>query len=289
MTTVIADSGSTKTDWRIITNNKENVAFSTIGFNPVLTNAALIIKELEPFFVDNLLNQSVEKIHYYGAGCWNKESCSIVQKALAVFFKNADIQVTNDLLGAARAVCGNQAGIACILGTGANSCLYDGQKIVDNIPALGYIMGDEGSGAYLGKQLLQSYFYRALPQEIAKKLTREYDISKKILLEKVYQHKGGNKYLASFAKFIMAHKKHPFIKKMLADSFDDFINKQLLKYDNATDFSIHFIGSIAYFSKEILSEVLENNGLQLGKIIRQPIEGLVEFHSKNIHLQQKDE
>ena len=289
MTTVIADSGSTKTDWRIIIDAKEITAFSTIGFNPVLTNTKLIINELTPFFTNNSLNESIEKVYYYGAGCWNVESCSIVQAALSVFFTNADIQVTNDLLGAARAVCGNQAGIVCILGTGSNSCLYDGQKIIDNIPALGYIMGDEGSGAYLGKQLLQSYFYRALPKEIAEQLTTEYDISKKILLEKIYQHKGGNKYLASFAKFIMAHKKHPFIKTMLADSFDIFINKQLLKYDNATDFPIHFIGSIAYFSTEILREVLANNGLQLGKIIRQPIEGLVEFHSKNIHLQQKDE
>lgn len=278
MTTIIADSGSTKTDWRIISNDQEIGVISTIGFNPVLTNTELIIKELAPVFADNSLNQSVEAIHYYGAGCWNVDSCSVVLKALASIFPTAEINVTNDLLGAARAVCGHEAGIACILGTGANSCLYDGKKIVDNIPALGFIMGDEGSGAYLGKRLLQSYFYRALPKEIAEKLTATHAISKKIMLEQVYYNKGGNRYLASFAKFLIREKEHPFVKQLITDSFDIFIKRQLLKYENTTEYPIHFIGSIAYFLKDILSDTLATNGLQLGKIIKQPIEGLVDFH-----------
>ena len=156
--------------------------------------------------------------------------------------------------------------------------MYDGQKIVDNIPALGYIVGDEGSGAYLGKRLLQSYFYRALPTEIEKKLLTKHDISKKIMLEKVYHNKGGNKYLASLAKFLIEEKNHPFVKKLIAASFNIFIKRQLLKYKNAKDYPIHFIGSIAYYSADILSETLEKNRLQLGKIIQQPIEGLVDFH-----------
>lgn len=278
MAIIIADSGSTKTDWKIISKTEEVVTFNTIGFNPVLMNTALIMKELRPVFSDNVLNQSIKEIYYYGAGCWNLDSCSIVLKALEGFFPLAEIRVTNDLLGAARAVCGHQKGIACILGTGANSCLYDGQKIIDNVPALGFIMGDEGSGAYLGKRLLQSYFYRALPKEIEERLITKYDISKKIMLENVYHKKGGNTYLANYAKFVIAEKKDPFVRQLITGSFDIFIKNQLLKYEKVADYPIHFIGSIAYFLEEILSEVLEQNGLKLGKIIQQPIDGLVDFH-----------
>lgn len=275
---LLADSGSTKTDWRIISKTNDNQVVSTIGFNPVLTTTAKIIEELSIAFDHKTVNQNITAVYYYGAGCWDITTCSIVSKALKVIFPAAEIWVTNDLLGAARAVCGKQAGITCILGTGANSCLYDGEKVIDNVPALGFIMGDEGSGAYLGKQLLKSYFYRELPKPLADKLVKKQPISKKIMLAQVYQSKTGNQYLASFAKFIIQEKAHPFIKQMIANSFDNFLQRQVLKYDGAINYPIHFIGSIAYFLKDILSECLTANGLQLGTIIRQPIDGLVEFH-----------
>lgn len=275
---LIADSGSTKTDWRIIPKTNDIQAVSTIGFNPVLTTTAKIMEELTATFTNKTVNQKIKAIYYYGAGCWDKTTCAVVYNALKVIFPRAKIEVTNDLLGAARAVCGKEAGIACILGTGANSCLYDGQKVIDNVAALGYIMGDEGSGAYLGKQLLKSYFYRELPQVLVEKLVKEQPISKKILVEEVYQSKTGNRYLASFAKFIIQEQAHPFIKQMIADSFNQFIQRQVKKYDGASNYPIHFIGSIAYFLKDILEERLKANGLQLGQIIRQPIDGLVEFH-----------
>lgn len=276
---LIADSGSTKTDWKIVADNQQVTNIQTIGFNPVLTNTELIIKELTPFFKDKETNLSLTNVHYYGAGCWDADSCIIVLSALAYFFPNAEIEVTNDLLGAARAVCGQESGIACILGTGANSCLYDGKKIVDNVPALGYIMGDEGSGAYLGKQLLRHYFYRALPSDLKEKLEETQEVSKKILIEEVYKGKAGNRYLASFARFLIQEKKHPFVQKLISDAFDEFIEKQLLKYNNAKHLPIHFIGSIAFFLADILRERLMVHHLQLGKIIRQPIDGLVEFHT----------
>ncbi len=275
---LIADSGSTKTDWRILHDKHNLQTVSTIGFNPVLTNTENIIAELAANFKDKVINQQLTHVYYYGAGCWDKATCSVVSKAIKAIFPMAKIEVTNDLLGAARAVCGNEAGIACILGTGANSCLYDGQKIIDNVPALGFIMGDEGSGAYLGKQLLKSYFYRALPKSLSDKLVKEQPISKKIMLENVYQSKSGNRYLASFAKFIIREKEHPFIKKMVGDAFDNFIQQQVKKYDGEANYPIHFIGSIAYFLKDILIERLAANELQIGNIIRQPIDGLVEFH-----------
>jgi len=276
---LIADSGSTKTDWKFVAENQQVTNIQTIGFNPVLTNTELIIKELSPIFKDKALNLAVTNVHYYGAGCWDKHSCIIVLSALEHFFSNAEIEVTNDLLGAARAVCGHESGVACILGTGANSCLYDGKKIVDNVPALGFIMGDEGSGAYLGKQLLRHYFYRSLPADLKVKLDKRQEISKKILIEEVYKGKTGNRYLASFAKFLIQEKKHPFIQKLISDAFDEFIKKQLLKYHNVMHLPVHFIGSIAFFLADILRARLMAHHLQLGKIIRQPIDGLVEFHT----------
>ncbi|MFK7979327.1 MAG: hypothetical protein AB8G86_05065 [Saprospiraceae bacterium] len=275
---LIADSGSTKTDWRLLQNGQPVEAINTIGFNPVLTNTAQITKELSKVFTNKTINQTINSVYYYGAGCWNQATCAVVSNALEVLFPNAIIDVTNDLLGAARAVCGKDAGITCILGTGANSCLYDGRTIIDNVPALGFIMGDEGSGAYLGKQLLKSHFYRELPKILSDKLLQEQPISKKIMLEQVYQSTSGNRYLASFAKFIIQEQTHPFMHQLVADAFDNFIVRQVQKYDGATNYPIHFIGSIAYFLKDILIERLEKSGLQIGNIIRQPIDGLVDFH-----------
>lgn len=277
---LIADSGSTKTDWRCIDTDQVVTHISTIGFNPVLVDTSLIIKSLKTVFLDKKWNKKIVHIYYYGAGCWDEQSCLVVKNALVHFFPKADIQVTNDLLGAARAVCGMTPGIACILGTGANSCLFDGQKIVDNVPPLGFIMGDEGSGAYLGKQLLKHYFYRELPSDLKKKLDLQKTVSKKKLIKKVYRGKKGNRYLASFAEFIIQEKGHPFMQQLISDAIDQFISRQVLKYKKVDQLPIHFIGSIAYFLKKILKKRLAQYNLQLGKVIRQPIDGLVEFHKQ---------
>lgn len=277
---LIADAGSTKTDWKLVENTTTISTIKTIGFNPVLTNTQLIISELKKSFSKKNINNKIQAIYYYGAGCWNEATCQIVERALIAIFPNARISVTNDLLGAAKSVCGKETGIACILGTGANSCLFDGQKIIDNVSALGYIMGDEGSGAYLGKTLLQSYFYRELPNDLKIKLEQQYPISKQQLIANVYQNKGGNRYLANFATFIIKEKEHPFIQKLIADAFELFVSRQVLKYQNVQDLPIHFIGSIACFLEDILDEVLKRHQLTLGKIIRQPIDGLVDYHTK---------
>lgn len=275
---LIADSGSSKTDWCFLQDGQPIQAVSTIGFNPVLTNTAKIYKELEKKFTDIKINQVVNAVHYYGAGCWDEVSCTIVEKAIKAIFPNAKINVTNDLLGAARSVCGKKAGIACILGTGANSCLYDGETIIDNVPALGFIIGDEGSGAYLGKQLLKSYFYRELPEKLATKLIAEQPISKQLLLKNIYQSTTGNRYLAEFAKFVIQNKAHPFILQIIETAFDNFLDRQVKKYLGVATYPIHFIGSIAYFLEDILTHRLLESGLQKGNIIRQPIDGLVDFH-----------
>jgi N-acetylglucosamine kinase-like BadF-type ATPase len=275
---IIADSGSTKTDWKLIDEEGQIASIHSLGLNPSTQDSALIISELTKTFSDKKVNQSVQQIYYYGAGCWNEKTCNIITHALQQIFPKAKSAVTNDLLGASRAVCGKEAGIACILGTGANSCLFDGENIIDNVPALGYIMGDEGSGAYLGKRLLSAYFYRELPADLKDKLQQQYEVSKKALIENVYQGKRGNRYLAQFARFVIKEQKHPFIQLLIKDAFQLFIEKQVLKYEKAKDLPIHFVGSIAFYLEDILNKVLIDKQLNIGKIIQQPIDGLIHFH-----------
>ncbi len=278
---VIADSGSTKTAWRVVRDEQSIIPYSTTGFNPVTASTELIAKEMQLVFKETFFLAKVTTVYYYGAGCWDNASCTIVEKALRRVFPNAVIAVTNDLIAAARATCGTRPGIVGILGTGSNSCLYDGEKIKDNVTSLGYIIGDEGSGTHLGKNLLKSYFYRELPPVLEKKLEAQYTISKKKLIERVYFKKGGNTYLAAFAKFIIQEKEHPFIKKIVEEALETFVKRHLLKYENTRNLPIHFVGSIAFFLKEILKEVLELNNLKIGNIIQQPIEGLIRYHLEN--------
>ncbi|MEM6317002.1 MAG: hypothetical protein AAF960_04990 [Bacteroidota bacterium] len=276
--TIIADSGSTKTDWVLLNRDKGMESFSTNGLNPVLLDKAAIISEIGATFSKGSLSSKVNAVHFYGAGCFDEPHCTIVESALQVIFPNASFWINNDLLAAARAICGTSEGIACILGTGANSCFFDGQKIVDNVPPLGYILGDEGSGTYLGKQLLRHYFYRELPPELERRLLADFSISKKKVIEAVYRQPNGNRYLANFAKWIIEQKKHPFVQQLLLNALDDFIKRQVLKYDRVREVPIHFIGSIAFFLQKEVKIVIEKNGLLLGKINRRPMEGLIKFH-----------
>ncbi|MEM1122786.1 MAG: hypothetical protein AAGJ18_20240 [Bacteroidota bacterium] len=280
--TIIADSGSTKTDWVLASKGKSIATFSTNGLNPVLLDRTAIISEIGATFSKHPFSTQVHQVHFYGAGCFDEPHCGIVESALKTIFPNASFRVNNDLLAAARAVCGNSEGIACILGTGANSCFFDGQKILDNIPPLGFILGDEGSGAYLGKQLLKHYFYRELPPELERKLLADFSITKKEVIEAVYRQPNANRYLATFAKWIIQQKAHPVVQNLLIAALEDFIKRQVLKYDRVREVPIHFIGSIAFFLQEEINLVLKNNRLQLGKIIRRPMEGLVRFHLQSL-------
>lgn len=278
---LIADAGSSKIDWIICTSQKVLEKQTSTGFNPITHHPDILINTLNEHSNKKIINPSIKNIFYYGAGCWDAINCQIVYDVLVHFFPNSNIEVESDLLGAARASNGNQKGITCILGTGTNTCLYDGTKIIDNIPALGYIIGDEGSGAFLGKQLLSSYFYRTIPAELNIKLENKYNISKTELIKSVYKSPGANQYLASFVSFLVAEKEHSFIKKLILEGFDTLIKKQLLKYEYIKQLPVHFIGSIAFFFHQELETMLTQHGLKIGKIIRHPIEGLVHFHQKN--------
>ena len=275
---VIADAGSTTTDWLLLTTNGTSHQVSSKGLNPAIQPASTINDTIKARFSEKAVNQQIRKVYYFGAGCWNEATCLIVEQVLASVFPNAMIAVHSDVVGAIKATCGHQAGITCILGTGSNSCLYDGQQVVDAIPSMGYIVGDEGSGSAMGKQLLQHYFYRELPNDLHQLFWEAYQLEKQTVIEKVYRQKGGNHYLASFTIFLSAHKEHPFIIKLVKDNLKEFLVRHVLKYKKSTVLPIHFVGSIAYHFNDLLVSCLQEKELQMGKILQQPIEALGQYY-----------
>jgi glucosamine kinase len=277
---VVVDGGSTKADWKMI--NAEGItSLTTKGFNPVFHSEEQIFEALSEAFADKDLHTAkAEQIFYYGAGCWDDRRKGTVHRALQRIFKNADIEVEHDLLGAARATCGREPGIACIVGTGSNSCLYDGTEVIDNITNLGYLLGDEGSGTHLAKRLLRAYFYRELPKVLSDKLDATLPEGKQSILDKVYSLDPPNAYLASFTKFMGDHQNHPFILRILFDSFEQFIDRHVRKYHNHMVLPVHFIGSVAYYFRTTFEVILEEREMRPGVFIQKPIDNLVKFHTE---------
>ncbi len=273
---LIADSGSSKTDWLVL-SEKETLPFYGKGLNPVVASASLIAKELQTIFSNKSWRPAITQIYFFGAGCWNEATSRTISNALAPLFPTATIEVASDILGAIKATCGDNEGITCILGTGSNSCWYDGSSIKDQIPSLGYQLGDEGGGAYLGKQLLRHYFYRELPEDLQRDFIAQYPITKQEVIHRLYQQQGGNRYLASFAPFLKEQQPHPFVKQLLKDSFDEFLVRHVLKYQVNQAVPIHFIGSIAFHFQAILKERIAVHQLQMGTIVDKPILGLERY------------
>ena len=276
----IADCGSTKADWKIITPTGEILDQSTRGFNPFILDSAAIEKILLQDFEDTLNKSEAKEVYFYGAGCSDEYRNNIVLTALQKAFPNAKIKVHHDLLASARALCGIQAGIACILGTGSNSCLYDGVEVIDNVTNMGSLMGDEGSGYHLGKELLRGYFYRELPKDLEEDFEVFCPIGKRGILNNTYDSPTPNVYLASFTKFLSQNKSHPYIQNIVFNCFDEFVIRHVQKYEGNIKLKINFVGSIAFHFQDILKSVLASHSLHLGKIIQKPINSLVDFHLK---------
>lgn len=277
---VVVDSGSTKADWKMV-NSAGTKTISTMGFNPVFHTENKIYQELQEAFDGGVKPAEAMQVYYYGAGCWDEKLKGVVNNALSRIFYNADIEVEHDLLGAARATCGKAPGIACILGTGSNSCLYDGARVTDNVTNLGYLLGDEGSGTHLGKSLIRAYFYRELPRKLKEKLDEAYPGGKQEMLSHIYGKETPNVYLASFTRFMSQNIEHPFIQRLLYNSFGEFIDRHARKYHNHLSLPIHFIGSIAFYFQDIIRAVLEERAMSSGIFIQKPIDNLVAFHTKN--------
>ena len=263
---LVADSGSTKTDWMI-----SGELITAQGINPVTMVDEDITARIPVF-----PGISVSEVFFYGAGCVEPFS-QRVRQALARVFPQATIHVESDLLGAARALFGQQPGIACILGTGSNTCLYDGKTITDNIPPLGYILGDEGSGAVLGKLFLNKLFKRELPDSLSQDFFQWSQLTYAEIIDKVYRQPAANRFLASLSPFIREHLDEPAISILVYEHFNAFVRKNVLKYQRP-DLCVSFVGSIAEHYRDVLSNTLQANDLQLGEILSRPIERLWTYH-----------
>jgi len=275
---LIADSGATKTDWRQIFSRQDTRSFQTEGFNPFFVDSRFIQNEVDSELVPYIDSRHVKEVFFYGAGCSAVEQCIIVEDGLKPIFPDARIKVENDLLGAARALCGHNEGIACILGTGSNSCYYDGKKITENVPSLGYILGDEGSGAYIGKKLLKEIMSLNAPPEIRELFANKFNYGRVHILTHLYNQAMPSRFLASFVRFVTENIKHPFMHALVHDAFLDFFNTQVVKYPRYTEIPVCCTGSVAFFFSDLLKEVAKEKGIEIHKIMQSPVEGLVEYH-----------
>ncbi|MFN0216294.1 MAG: hypothetical protein ACKVT2_18700 [Saprospiraceae bacterium] len=275
---IIADCGSTKCDWLLTRGGRDQQLENTVGFSPFFHSTPEIRYIIEDQLLSKLNVNDVGEIYFYGTGVHDDHRAEIVAGALKACFPKATVEVKHDLLGAARAVCGRNAGIACILGTGSNSCYFDGVKILDNVPSLGWLLGDEGSGTHLGKALLRAWFYRELPADINAAFKTAYPEGEHAIKDRAYE-KGANAYLATFTRFLSEHLQHPYIQKLVSDCLGEFLDRHVCKYQGHQHVPIHFVGSIAHHFQEILSKCMEDKRLQLGRIERKPIYPLAEYHT----------
>lgn len=274
---IIADCGSTKCDWLLTHGHRDQQLENTVGFSPFFHTSSEIRDIIEDQLLPKVKAEDITEVYFYGTGVHDAHRAEIVATALRACFPHAKVEVEHDLLGAARSVCGRNAGIACILGTGSNSCYYDGVKILDNVPSLGWLLGDEGSGTHLGKALLRTWFYRELPTDLDAAFRKEHPEGADAIKDRAYE-KGANAYLATFTRFLGDNLHHPFIQKLVADCIGEFLDRHVCKYQGYQHVPVHFVGSIAHHFHAILSKCMDDRRLQLGQIVRKPIYPLAEFH-----------
>ncbi len=275
---LIADSGSTKTSWCLLQKGKEAFNYNTEGYNPYYVSADYIENSIRANLPASVLAMEVEEVHFYGAGC-SEDKSPIVAAALARVFPSAKvIKVESDLLAAARSVLGRNKGFVGILGTGTNSCIYDGEKITYQVDSLGFILGDEGSGAYLGKSVLIAYIRGYLPQGLRAKFDKEYNLSANEIISKIYTEPLPNRFSATFSKFVGDNIDHPFIQELVKKSFRAFFTNIIAYYPDFDSYSFNCVGSVAHNYLPYLSEVAKEFNMPIGNIIRNPLSGLVEYH-----------
>ncbi|RNI32595.1 N-acetylglucosamine kinase [Rufibacter immobilis] len=279
---LIADSGSTKTAWRLLDAGGIVGQAHTVGINPYYQDTPEIAQMLRESLVPQLSGEAPQEVYFYGAGCSAKDKQAIVAAALAELFPHADVQVHHDLEAVARALCGHEEGIACILGTGSNSCLYDGEKIVQNHPNLGFILGDEGSGGYMGKRLVQAFLNQELPADLHQAFMDRYHTNRDEIVDHVYRKPYPNRYMAAYARFLSDHRQHPFIYQLISQCFADFFKVNVTKYPAYQQKKTHFVGSIAYYFDDILRTVAKEHHITVGHILENPIAGLALYHQQKM-------
>lgn len=276
---LIADSGSTKTDWCVVLEGTPIKRITTKGINPFFQSEEEIQQELTISLFPQLPEGTVNSVYFYGAGC-TPEKAPILRRAIADSLSViGNIKAHSDMLAAARGLCGHEAGIACILGTGSNSCFYNGEDIVNNISPLGFILGDEGSGAVLGKLLVGDILKNQLSPAIKEAFLKQFDLTAPEIIDRVYRQPFPNRFLASLSPFIAQHLEEPTIRALVFNSFTAFLRRNVMQYDYEK-YPVHFIGSVAACYKEILQEAALETGIRIGKILQSPMEGLIQYHQR---------
>ncbi len=274
---LIADSGSTKTQWCLVDRSIEPVASCiTSGINPMYQDEEAILKTLQQEFVLPL--KTPPEIFFYGAGCISRDINQIVTQALLSFFNAQSVMVDTDLLGAARSLCGDHEGIACILGTGSNSCYYNGREIAENVSPLGYILGDEGSGAVMGRKFIADLLKNQLPEPVATAFFDTFKLSRQQIMEQVYKKPFPNRFLAQFTGFIHSNLHETELRNLVTTSFAEFFCRNVSQYPKARQLPVHFTGSVAFHFSKLLRETAEKEGYTIGSITENPMEGLIRYH-----------
>ncbi|WP_461450957.1 N-acetylglucosamine kinase [Mucilaginibacter sp.] len=275
---LVADSGSSKTDWLLAIPEQETKQYRTSGLNPYFLTEKEITKVLQEQIAELIAYGSeISEIYFFGAGCSSPDRHEIVSNALSQFFPKAFISVDSDLYGSAYATCGHEKGICCVLGTGSNISFFDGEEIHAGKHGLGYVLGDEGSGTWFGKQLVTGFLYGVMPDEISDKFNTNFHLTREDVIKNVYQKPGGNSYLASFSKFLSEIRTTDYAQKILSDGFEEFIETNIKSFPEYHQYKSHFVGSIAHVFADELTAVCKANGVHIGKIIRQPIYDLMDF------------
>ncbi len=276
---LIADSGSSKTTWCVLSEN-ETLTCETAGLNPFHQSGDEILESLQHEF--QLTRGHFDAIYFYGAGCANQEKSKIIEISLGRFFDSAEIFAKSDLMAAARSLCGSNPGLAAIIGTGSNSCYYDGYKIKRHVPPLGYILGDEGSGTVLGRKLISDILKNQLPREITSSFYKKYNLAPDEILEYVYRKPFPNRFMARFTRFIAEHIDHPSIYNLVMEGFREFFSRNISQYPEAASMPVNITGGVGWCFRDILSEAASDTGFSTGIITRMPMEGLVKYHKKQL-------
>ena len=275
---LIVESGSTKSDWVLLSPENKQDVYSSMGFNPYFHSSAVIENELRRHAELMSHAEKIQQIYFYGAGCSSSEMNDIVKLGLTNVFTNAHIHIDHDLMACAYATYSGNPSICCIIGTGSNSCYFDGETVSEVVPALGYILGDEGSGTYFGKKLLSAFLYHQLPKHVEEDFVKEYAIDKNEIVNKVYRNENANVYIASFMPFIAKHKDELFFQKMIEDGLRHFIEVHVCCYPNYKDVEINFVGSIASVFRNALDRAANSLDARIGRVVQKPVEGLVSYH-----------
>lgn len=277
---IIADSGATKCQWTIVQKNKKKT-ITTIGISPYFLSTEEIVSILNKAFDKKIDCAAIEDIYFYGTGLSNQDNFVIIKKALKQVFKKANLDIQTDLMAIARAACMDQKGVVCILGTGSNAGFYNGKKITKNSPGLGYVLGDEGSGAYLGKKVLQYYLYQTFDEDLMNAFEQKYHLDRATILNQVYKEPLANRYIAQFTEFLVENRGHYMIENIIEDGLNDFFFTHLNKLNESWLYPIHFVGSVAFGFKDILKQLAQTYEFELGKIMKTPSEGLLAYHHKH--------